>query len=184
MDWIDQFESCNGPPIDCRQVPAEVIERYQSAFPSRLIQLWREAGWCGYRGGLIWIINPEEYAVPLKTWFARGPAPIAFARTAFCDLFLWNGSNVLLLDPVTGHLEPTGPKVELFLGHALCDPDYLEDVCGSADFEPVVKRLGRPSFDECFGFMPPPGLGGADELENLKRLKADVYLSICGQAMR
>ncbi|MGR2884661.1 GAD-like domain-containing protein [Vibrio vulnificus] len=78
------------------QVPCstEIINRYKGKLPSRLLEYWREYGFCGFHDGIFWIVNPEDFEDIVDEWLSPTDIPDhdiyhVFARNAFGDLFLW-----------------------------------------------------------------------------------------------
>ena len=37
-----------GPPFARKDVPPEKLERFKGKLPDKLLDYWREFGWCGY----------------------------------------------------------------------------------------------------------------------------------------
>jgi hypothetical protein len=44
-----------------------------------------------------------------------------------------------------------------------------------------VKKYGEPEYDECFGYEPLLSLGGKESVENLKKVKYEVHISLMGE---
>lgn len=42
-------------------VPQNIFDKYRKIFCERLISYWKEEGWCSFKNGLLWIVNPDEY---------------------------------------------------------------------------------------------------------------------------
>jgi hypothetical protein len=40
----------------------------------------------------------------------------------------------------------------------------------------IVKKYGKPAYDECFGYFPVLGAGGVEKVENLKKVKLTEYI--------
>jgi hypothetical protein len=57
----------------------------------------------------------------------------------------------------------------------------MEDDEGEGLFERALAQLGPLSKDELYGFEPALVLGGPCRIENLRKLRLDVHLSILRQ---
>jgi hypothetical protein len=61
MDKVfSRFLEKFGDPVERQKVPASSIEFYRGKLPNQLLEYWAEHGWCGYGGGIFWIVNPKE----------------------------------------------------------------------------------------------------------------------------
>jgi hypothetical protein len=45
----------------------------------------------------------------------------------------------------------------------------------------AVEKYGEPEYDECFGYEPLLSLGGKENVENLKKVKYEVHLTLMGE---
>jgi hypothetical protein len=75
-------------------VTPETLACYKGKLPDVLLGYWQEYGFCRFNGGLMFIVNPEDYEPALEEWI--GDTPIAkqddyhvVTRTAFGELELW-----------------------------------------------------------------------------------------------
>lgn len=181
-----------GPPIDKRLVPPSSIERYRGHLPDQLLEYWNEHGWCGYSGGLFWTVDPLEYEPALEAWIGDTPfmerdAYHVIARSAFGDLYLWgeNTGNSLQIVPsgsfcISRVSRFVGEKmnfgVQVFFGSVRRDDNDFDGL-----FDPAVKKLGRPKYDEIYGFVPALALGGTATLDHLEKVKAVEHLVLLAQ---
>jgi hypothetical protein len=46
------------------------------------------------------------------------------------------------------------------------------------NYQPAVKTYGALDYDECFGYVPLLGVGGAEKIENLQKVKTIVQLLV------
>ncbi|GAC1578532.1 MAG: GAD-like domain-containing protein [Polyangiales bacterium] len=176
---FERFLKSNGPAIDCKEADKAVIRKYESRLPGSLLQFWREAGWCGYRKGLIYFVNPAEYKDLLADW--RVPkGSIVFARTGFGDLILWAKGEVQVLFVQYGQLAKMS-RIDLFLNISLTSKDFVENGLLGREYKMALKRLGPPGPDECYGFVPALALGGSGKPETIQKVKCREYLAILAQ---
>lgn len=88
--FISQF----GEATSQANVPDETVAKFQGVLPDQLLSYWKSEGWCGYRHGLFWTVNPDDYADVLDMWLEDTPfeeidSYHVIARTAFGKLFAW-----------------------------------------------------------------------------------------------
>lgn len=188
-----------GPQIDSVPVPAMIIEAYRGKLPSALLNYWSKLGWGGYGDGLLWLVDPREYAEVLNAWihgtelYSKDRYHV-FARGAFGDLYAWG--------------ERTGPSLHINTPYSMVFPhDWSKDLSeGYADlvlrnwfssgdkerfdeedkehkglFDRAVKLLGRPGSDEMFGFVPALALGGPCRLDHIQKVNAVEHLMFLAQ---
>jgi len=58
--------------IGWNTVPPASLDHYQGKLPNQLLTYWQDHGWCGYGGGLFWMVNPQEYEDVVAQWLAGG----------------------------------------------------------------------------------------------------------------
>lgn len=81
-------------PIGHQPVPPASLDHYQGKLPNQLLTYWQDHGWCGYGGGLFWMVNPQEYEDVVAYWlagthFETQDTYHLIARSAFGELYLW-----------------------------------------------------------------------------------------------
>lgn len=90
MSGYDQFFEKYQEAIDAREVPQEVIKKYETILPAPIIDLWKRHGFGGYEEGLFWTINPDDYLGYIKKWidFFDYEDIYPIIRTAFADIII------------------------------------------------------------------------------------------------
>ncbi|WP_394392902.1 GAD-like domain-containing protein [Shewanella woodyi] len=88
-----------GPAVKSKQPTAEELEFFEDKLPTRLLEYWQEYGFCGWGEGLLWVVNPADYADILTTWLSDTPFENAdnyyvIARSAFGELIVWGKEQV------------------------------------------------------------------------------------------
>jgi hypothetical protein len=188
-----------GPPVNGRDVPPEKIEKFRGKLPDKLLEYWKEYGWCGYAKGLLWTVDPDEWEDELEAWIGDTPfmerdAFYVIARTAFGELILWGKSygQSLKVAPAFGAAYPAfnierhqknGPDLALQLFFSSSSPELfdIDDEQGNPMFEQALKRLGPLDHSTMYGFVPAIAVGGPVRLANLQKLDAHVHLDILSQ---
>ena len=193
---FDLFIEEMGEPTYHEEVPRELIERYRGVLPDKLLEYWRDEGWCGYGHGRLWFVNPDAYADIVRMWlegtvFEQIDRYHAILRTGFGALFVWGESNnqPFVIDCPCHSIvaeesrlrrrdEDAEFALQVFIG-SLDDEDVeIEDPDGQPLFERARRALGELGPDELYGFEPALVMGGKARLENLQRMKAHQHLMI------
>lgn len=181
MSAFEQFKKKHGPPSQCERVTDASFEAYAGKVPDDLLGEWRESGWCAYGDGLLWTVNPEEFAEDLGEWLGEAGAAHAIARTAFGDIIYWDGEQANFLNVVFGGTFRLFHNMELTFSGALSDDRYLDDVIRRPIFAEALPRLGPPARDECYAFTPAVALGGPGTADTLQKVKLHVHLHLLAQ---
>ena len=171
-----KFEAMHGPAADVRSVDADVIERYRGRLPDDLLAEWQATGWCSYANGFLWLVDPAEFDGVLEQWLPDASSCLVFMRTAFASLLYWDGADAVFLDVTAGDTTPIFDEMDLVFNGTLCRKPFLDDVMDRDYFQEALPRLGRPSSDECYAFMPPKALGGSGSPDTLHKVKLREHL--------
>jgi len=91
----------------CRPVSEETFNKYRGKLPDKLLEYWREFGFCGCGEGRLWMVDPAAFEDVVEAWLEDTPLAGSdhyhvFARTAFGELFLWGekGGQTLRYPPI------------------------------------------------------------------------------------
>lgn len=196
---FEYFISKFGEATYRTDVPTKDIEKWRGKLPDRLLEYSKEEGWCGYAGGLFWIVNPDEYEDIVDEWLDGSSlnqldAFHVIARTAFGKLYLCGevtGQSVVIncathaVFALKRDLEAKDQRgldvsIRSFLAMPKRECD-LGDESGSPLFDRALHGLGPLAADEMYGFEPAVVLGGKMLLENLYKVKLDQHLAMLRQ---
>jgi len=200
--FFDRFYNYKGfgPAINSRLPDQETLDFIKGRLPERLIEYWKEYGFCGWGDGIFWLVNPSEYHEILQTWlqgteFAKREEQgidsyYVIGRSAFGDLIVWGNtsgqsidinSNFGMIFPTdySEKLKERGEERTVDLFFATMSKNSLDekDVDEKLLFERACKKLGPLEFDEMYAFVPALALGGTNKLENLKKVKVIEHLN-------
>ena len=164
------------PPV----TDERTLVRYRDRLPSSLLEEWRISGWAGFQQGFLWLTDPSVLEPGVRPWKLERPA-LCFGRTAFGDLFLWDGGAVQGLFVHEGSLQRMTDSFDMFFELSLCDDDFLEDVLDKAMFEDALERLGPLTSGEMYTFVPAPALGGEKSVDSLQKVKMREQLLLLSQ---
>ncbi|MFF0612733.1 GAD-like domain-containing protein [Nocardia tengchongensis] len=191
-----------GHPTTTTAVPAERFEQYGERVPGYLLDLWRELGFAGFRHGLLWLCDPEQWQPVVDAWTDGLDLPfgtdtwIAVSRSAFGAMSLWGQRTgmSLTIRPWYGWISPFDKSADMeepfdrdvqILSSLVADAyDDALDLDADDDkllFKRVLKRLGPVGSDTMYGFVPAIGLGGAMMPERVEIVDAAVHLQLLRQ---
>ena len=185
-----------GPAHDAQPVRPEAYQQYRGVLPDTLLEYWETYGWCGFGQGLLWLVDPAEYAGVLEAWL--GDTPLwardeyyVFARSAFGALLVWGRTSGPSVDiyPARGMIFPTdctekikdrGPDRQLQLFFSALSKRRVDerDEDEQPMFERALRALGPLQPDEVYGFVPALALGGRQRVENLQKVKALEHIAM------
>ena len=159
------------------------LELFKNDLPAELYGLLKQ-GAGSYMNGFFWVVNPVEYKDLLnETYLPLQQPSICFGRDAFGCLYVWEDNSIIYIDINNTKQEVVGRKMNVFLDLKMTDKGFLDKRLKYSKFTPALNKLGELAFDECYGYTPLLGLGGAEKVENLKKVKIKEYISITAQAL-
>ncbi|WP_236236789.1 GAD-like domain-containing protein [Pseudomonas faucium] len=182
------FLEAFGERIGHQPVAQSALDHYKDKLPKQLLDYWQEHGWCGYGGGLFWLVNPGEYQSVVDSWLGGTTHDTyhLIARSAFGELYLWGENTGSLLTIAAYHSryflstpsannEERDNKIQSLLMWAM-----TENI-GLGLFDEARETLGDLQANEMYGFVPALVLGGSATLDHLQRLDAEVHLILLSQ---
>ncbi|WP_026439403.1 GAD-like domain-containing protein [Acidocella facilis] len=188
-----------GPPAGGEPVPAEVREAYRSRVPQSLLDFWEEYGAGLWLDGRFQLVRPDRYQSLVDMILKGDPdfpaeTSVLIGYTAFGELLVWNNKNYFLrIDLVskTAYTRHVSPKCRI-LPPERALPSNLSRVDSEAYdfseygtarplFDPALKKCGRLSYGECYGFFPAVGLGGLGVLDEVRKVRAAEHFAIIAQ---
>lgn len=197
-EGYDYMISKWGEPTDSRPVPPEVLEKYRPIMPPVLISYWESEGFCQFKHGLYFSVNPDDWQPVVDAWLEDTPfasmGPFyAITRNAFGRVELFNESigAAASITPLKGwvssrSLEPEDERgldssVRLHFGMSSPESHLFKDIDRKPLFDRALKKLGPVGWNEMYAFEPALFLGGAPKLEHLVKLDWRVHLILLRQ---
>jgi hypothetical protein len=208
-DFFDNFYNFSkfGPAIKSDPVNQITLDKYKGKLPDRLLEYWQTYGFCGWGGGIFWMVNPDDYTDILSTWLQgtefeqRSLSGVdtyhVIGIGAFGRLFVWgetsgqsikintNYGMLLPSDATSDLLEDGGDlTIDLFFSSRRISTMDEEDLDDKPLFKSVLEKLGALANDEMYGFVPALALGGApirDNLRVVKKLEHLAFLADLGE---
>lgn len=184
-----------GEPEHARKVSDSEIASYARAVPEALLHFWSEHGPGSYMKGAFWICDPRPF-VPVVDDIFRGDAEFDPSRmtvvgyTAFGTMLIWDRLkkqvSVNLLMSMVSNV-PESKRRNPKTGEPFSEDFTIGSfIAGMADYDetlfaPALQRLGRLEDGEIYGFVPALQLGGAFDVEHLRRMRLAEHASFIAQ---
>ena len=191
-----------GQPTSSMPVSQETIDKWTGILPNRLLYFWRELGWCSFRNGLLWLVNPDDYDAMVETWLegcrcAELDTFHCYARTAFGELLLYGQHSRQFID-VTPQQQSlwadernilkrqSEENADISIGTRLCGDDERYDFRnydGKPLFPQALAKLGELQPNEMYAFEPFLVTLPDEKItvDSLAKVRMDVQLDILRQ---
>jgi hypothetical protein len=199
FEWfLEQF----GSPQKYKTVDSEKLSKFKNVLPSRLLEYWEEYGFCGFLGGLFWLVDPEDYQDSLNEWL-RGTGVLeldtfhVIARTGFGSMLLWGkktgqswridiiDSQIFFKRSDEKRIEKEGENISLMGFFGIVSPENVNLIDVNTKkpiFEQAVKKFGPLAEDEMFTFEPALFLGGEQTIKTVNKvnffIQSDILASM------
>ncbi|WP_214226659.1 T6SS immunity protein Tdi1 domain-containing protein [Pedobacter sp. B4-66] len=168
------------------QLPTEdVLNSFKGKLPAQLTDFWKAYGFGIFMKGYLKVVDPSEYQQAFDEAYDNKNSEIVFGVTAFGDFLTWTGDAIRAVYFKNGgdSIIESGDDLEWFFDMDLADEGFLRDNLDDRNYLPAKEMLGELEFDECYGFVPLIGLGGAGKVDHLERVKIKEHISIIAQTM-
>lgn len=163
-------------------VSAGLIDKYADNIPNEIMDLWKNYGFGTFMQGYFKSVNPDDYKDILRQCSERYKDAVVLFTTAMGDLIVWAEGYVRVLNFRHGVLKTVMPNFSHFF-KSLHSEKFLNGYVMWQPYPKAVETLGEASYDECFGYTPILGLGGAEEVENLEKVKLREHILIITEFM-
>lgn len=163
------------------EIPAEVIAKYEGKIPGQFVEIWKDCGLGTFMQGYFKVINPDDYVEFVReSYFEKKCIPLLI--TALGDIIVWERNEfIYILLYRYNDFDGIAKGCKYFFDD-LEDKEFIEDCIKPKNFKEALQRLGRPAYDECYGYVPLLSLGGAEKQENLRKVKLREHLDFMYQA--
>lgn len=169
--------------VQNEKTPEDVIKNYTGRVPDNILEVWKQYGFGSILDGYLKIVNPDEFQPLLKDVYIRSEDAIVLFTTSMGDIIVWEKNRYLdLLNFRKNIVHVISAGFEFFL-EDLDDESFLDEELDWSPYPKASKKHGQPAFDECFGYVPILGLGGAEKVENLDKVKLKEHIYLITQFM-
>lgn len=174
------------PDYNIVQKPTEeVLGLFKDKLPSQMIHFWSSYGFGIFMNGYLKLINPSEFQPVFDEAYDNKDNEIVFGITALGDFLTWTGDAIRAVYFKNGKdsIIESGDDMEWFFDMDLADEGFLRDNLNDKKYLTAKERLGVPLYDECYGYVPLLGLGGAEKADNLVKVKIKEHISLIAQTL-
>ena len=190
--FLEKFEQ----PDWQKSVDQATLNYYQGKLPNRLLFYWQQFGFCRFKQGLFWIVNPADYEDELALWLgediSKQDSYYVIARSGFGELYVWGEKTGFAFEitPTLGwvrlkqgdakdiatRLEDR--KLELFFAFQQIKYIDMEDNNDKPLFDRCVKKFRALEYDEMFGFVPALAISDNASIKNVDKINIFVHLNL------
>jgi hypothetical protein len=178
MTRFDDFKAKFQPILVSRQADPRVVRDHAARLPTDLLNAWTDLGWGGFGNGKLWLTDPAELEFALDLFLQEPEGAIAFARTGFGNVYYLRGNDVKLIDVHYGKQYEVVNIEGFFSSYVLSEEASYDDMMADL-YDEAVLRLGAPSPNEMFAFVPALALGGGEpSIDLVQRMAWREHLAI------
>lgn len=164
------------------KVPSEIIEKYRELVPNEMIDLWRDYGFGTFMQGYFKSVNPEGFKEILEESSQRYKDSVVLFATGMGDLIIWSDGYVRLLNYRYGVVKTIMFTFEFFFQN-INDSEFKDEDLSWQPYPEAVEQYSELEYNQCFGYTPLIGLGGAEKVENLKKVKLREHILVITEFM-
>lgn len=169
------------------EVEEYTINKYKNILPEALIEAWKTYGYGTFMNGYLKIINPDEFSSLVNDSYLRSKGTIPIFSTSMGDVILFEKdenqeSYLVMINYRKGKTKVVASKYSLF--HRFLEEEaFRQNALDWLPYPEAIEKYKEPEHDECFGYTPLLGLGGAEKVENLKKVKLKEHILIITEFM-
>ena len=186
-DIINKFVEVYKPGENLVKPDNELLEFGKQMLPPEIIYLWEKYGFGDYGNGIIKVVDPRDYMYSLYTWLGgQDFNKIPIMVTAFGDIFYYrkledNENDVSMLNVHYRKIDVCSYSYQEFFDKYIIDLVTRENVLREKLYGKCVNELGDLKHNEIFFFVPALVLGGAEDIEFVKKGDANTHQQVLFQ---
>jgi hypothetical protein len=162
------------------KVTKDTINKYKNKVGDDVIEIWEKYGFGTTFNGYLKIINPDDMQELLEETYIMPFDDTPVFVTGMGDIIVCNSRGSFgILDYRHQRIEVLWTKKEIEWDFFF--DDYYEKEWQWNPYFEAVEKYGEPQYDECFGYEPLLSLGGKESVDNLRKMKYEVHISIIAQ---
>ncbi len=162
------------------KVTEDIINKYKDRVGEDIVEIWEKYGFGSTFNGYLKIINPDDVQELLEETYIMPFDDIPVFVTGMGDIIVCNSRGSFgILDYRHQRIEVLWTKKEIEWDFFF--DNYYEKQWQWYPYFEAVEKHGELQYDECFGYEPLLSLGGKESVENLRKLKYEVHISIMSE---
>ncbi|MBC1722148.1 T6SS immunity protein Tdi1 domain-containing protein [Listeria seeligeri] len=159
------------------EVEDRIIKKYQDRVPKEISEFWKEYGFGTFFDGYLKSVNPENFEEILRLGSQRFQDGIVLFATGMGDLIIWSDNYVRVLNFRYGIIDTVMSGFTFFF-EDVSDIDFRVEELKWSPYPQATELLGAIEYNECFGYLPILGIGGAEKVENLEKVQLIEHLQL------
>lgn len=169
------------------KVEEETINKYKEYLPKELIEAWKTYGYGTLMNGYLKAINPDDFSELINGTYLRNKGTIPIFATSMGDVILFekdenNETYIVMVNYRKCKTKVLASKYSLFI-RFVEEEAFRQRALDWSPYAEAVEQYSLPEYNECFGYTPLLGLGGAEKVENLKKVKLKEHILIITEFM-
>lgn len=169
------------------KVEESTINKYKEQLPKELIEAWKIYGYGTFMNGYLKVINPDDFIVLVSDTYLRNMGTIPIFTTSMGDIILFEKDEnqetyIVMINYRKNKTKVLASKYSLFI-RFLEEEAFKQKALDWLPYPAAVEKFTEPAYEECFGYTPLLGLGGAEKVENLKKVKLKEHILIITEFM-
>jgi hypothetical protein len=162
-------------------VTKDIIDKYKDKLGEDVIEVWEKYGFGSTFKGYLKIINPDNMQELLEETYIMPFDEIPVFVTSIGDIIACDSrGNFVIVDYRHQRIKILWTQRKI-RWKSFLDDYYQERYWQWYPYFEAVEKYGEPEYDECFGYEPLLSLGGTESVDNLKKLKYEVHISLMGE---
>lgn len=163
------------------KVSKDTINKYKDKVGENVIEIWEKYGFGSTFRGYLKVINPDLLHELLEETYIMPLNEIPIFVTGMGDIIVCDSrGNFVILDYRHQRIKVMWTKRNIRWNYFL-NNFFQEDYWRWNPYFEAVEKYGEPAYDECFGYEPLLSLGGKERVDNLKKVKYEVHISLIGE---
>jgi len=160
-----------------------IVKEYITKVPNELIAIWKNHGFGSVKSGYLKVINPNEWLDILAESYYVDKKSIPIFATGMGDIIVIDSKGYfMLINYRKKIIKGVGKKIKTFF-MMLGSESILDEQFNWNPYLEAVEKYGKLEYNECFGYVPLLGLGGAEKVENLQKVRIKEHIQIITEFM-
>lgn len=160
-----------------------IVKEYITKVPDELIEIWKNYGFGSIKSGYLKIVNPTEWLNVLTESYYVDKEAIPIFVTGMGDIIVIDSKGYfMLINYRKRMIKGVGKSFKTFF-MMLGSAPMLDELFFWNTYLEAVEMYGTLEYDECFGYVPLLGIGGAERIDNLQKVKIKEHIQIITEFM-
>lgn len=164
--------------VAASSIAPAVIAEYADRVPEEITELWTTFGSGLIGSGILRLIDPSVVEPWLPTFVDDPEGCVPVFASAYADIVVWRDRHFFSLDTRLRAAHALWVSSPRHLLRFIEDPHVVEHDYRVQTYEAATARLGVPTIDECFYYVPLLSMGGPAEAGALRRGGIAAHLAV------